>query len=80
MVRELHRCIGPSAVAKNRHFTRDADYLSNRLFARVPLDKSEGVVKQKFSLAMPEHRDVCRFTTSKSHCESIRFESTGVEN
>jgi hypothetical protein len=25
----------------------------------VALYKSEGVVKQKFSLAMPEHRDVC---------------------
>jgi len=27
--------------------------------ARVPLDKSEGLVKQKLSLAMPEHRFLC---------------------
>jgi hypothetical protein len=32
----------------------------------VALDKSEGAVKQKVSLAMPEHRDVYGFTTNKA--------------
>jgi hypothetical protein len=36
----------------------------------VALDKSEGAVKQKLSLAMPEHRDADRFTTNKSHREA----------
>lgn len=34
---------------------------------RVALDKSEGSVEQKLSLAMLGHRDVCRVTTKKSH-------------
>jgi hypothetical protein len=37
---------------------------------RVPLDKSEGPVKQKLSLAMPEHRFVGHRTLSTKTLES----------
>jgi hypothetical protein len=37
----------------------------------VPLDKSEGPVKQKVSLSMPEHRDVGQRTLKTKTLESI---------
>jgi hypothetical protein len=38
--------------------------------SRVPLDKSEGPVKQKLSLTMREHRCVCQKTLSTKTLES----------